>query len=732
MPKRDAKSTGPGGGPRKPAATRPSRKKTSRKKASRKRAAAGRGAADTAAIERLLRGLNEPQREAVTTLQGPLLVLAGAGTGKTRVITFRMANLLASGVPAENILAMTFTNKAAGEMRERVGQLVGQTGEGLTVSTFHSFCLEVLRAHKQEIGFAGGFSLCDGADQLTHCRAALRELHVGSKSLTPPQLSARISLLKNRVVDPEQALEQAGDTFEELVARGYRRYQDRLRAAQQLDFDDLLTELLRLYREHEEVLARHQERYQYLLVDEYQDTNQVQYDILRRLAGDRQNLCVVGDDDQSIYSWRGADITKILSFDKDYAGTKVVRLETNYRSTRDILSLANRLIVHNTDRHPKELRSHIGSGELVQAVLMKDEDYEAEYIVRQILELTRGREDAAQGTEGPRPFSDFAVLFRTAVQARCFEAELRLKDVPYRLVGGMSFFDRKEVRDLLAYLRLASHPHDEPSLLRALNAPPRGVGKTSLERALEWATAQGCSLLTAFQEAGPEARIPDAARRTVVDLAARMGQLAEQFAGDQLVALIERIVEEADYRREVTRAYPDPSEAEKRWQAVEELANMAEGYVRRSRKRSSLQGFLDEVTLIQDDRDKDDDRREQVTLMTLHASKGLEFPQVYLVGLEEGILPHGRAVAEDTIEEERRLCYVGITRAQRVLTLSYCNERARFGTRVPCHPSRFLFEIKGSEPPSDWEPALPPEEAAARRAKKKSKKGRRRRRASRA
>lgn len=650
-------------------------------------------------MAKLLEGLNPQQRAAVEQTAGPVLVLAGAGTGKTRVITVRIAHLIAKGVLPETILAMTFTNKAAGEMRERLGGLVGKDKANKVIaSTFHSYCLRTLREYAHALGFPDGFTIADSADQLSILKLALRELHIAEARVKVPEIQSRISLAKNRLETPAQLLGKAGDARHELIGEVYAKYQDVLRRSRRLDFDDLLTETLRLLRTHEGISAELRQRHRYLLVDEYQDTNGVQFEIVRALCGPERNLCVVGDDDQSIYGWRGADVSKILGFERSFPGAKVIKLEENYRSTSQILNAANRVIRNNPKRHDKTLRSALGDGEPLMAVTMRDEATEAEQIVAEIKRLVE--------TDGHR-WSDFAILFRTATQPRPFEAELRMKQVPYVLVGGMSFFDRKEVRDVLAYLRLVANPRDEASLLRIVNAPPRGVGKTTIDRVLEFATDHGISVTEAFDRATEIPKVNIKAVDAVQDLRARLSAVKKLHPkGEELVALCRRVVQEVNYEDEVKRLYPEEADFEKRWAAVEEVFNFAENYCRK-RKRPGLLGFLNELSLTATDSDSPEDaaRRQAVTLMTLHASKGLEYPRVYLVGLEEGVLPHQRAAVEDSVEEERRLAYVGITRAQRALTLSWCAERARGGQRVQRHPSRFLLEVQGKQPPEGWIPA---------------------------
>jgi DNA helicase-2/ATP-dependent DNA helicase PcrA len=669
-------------------------------------------------MSKLLAGLNPEQHRAVVTTEGPVLVLAGAGTGKTRVITVRIAHLLARKVAPENVLAVTFTNKAAAEMRERVAGLVGKKrAEELTIGTFHAFCLRALREHGTKLGLPRRFAICDASDQVTAVKGALRELKIPEATIQPGLLQSKISLLKNRLVDPEQFLAQAADDRDELIGRAYRRYEDHLRRSASLDFDDLLVFTVRLLAKSDEVRTAYQQRFRYAMVDEYQDTNGPQYEIVRSIAGGHRNLCVVGDDDQSIYGWRGADVTKILGFDKDFPDAAVVRLETNYRSTEPILAAANRVIANNPSRHEKTLRSAVGPGEPVRMRVFKDEEAEADDIVREILEDVR-KEKARYG--------DFAILFRTATQPRTFEAQLRARAVPYVLVGGMSFFDRKEVRDVLAYLRLCANPDDEVSLLRILNCPPRGIGRSTIERLLAHATAHGISAARTIRDPEAIAALPDAARSALGAFRATLDPFTKADPGRRLVDWIHQLLGAVDYKAEVTRAYPDQKTRDERWNAVQEVLNFAENHVRRT-KQPTLNAFLQELTLTAtDDRTAEDPgKRDVVTLMTLHSAKGLEFPTVYLVGMEEGLLPHARSVAEDGIEEERRLAYVGITRARWRLTMTYAASRARYGTRVESHPSRFMFEVKGEPPPKTWraidssEPVKPTTPAARKKAAKK-------------
>jgi DNA helicase-2/ATP-dependent DNA helicase PcrA len=631
--------------------------------------------------------LNPEQRKAVTTTEGPLLVLAGAGTGKTRVITYRIAHLLARGAPPGSILAVTFTNKAAAEMKERVAKLVGaDRAKGITIGTFHSICLRLLREHGEKLGFPKHFTICDESDRLAAIKAVLRDLRVGEATIHPAALGARISLLKNRLVSAADAAAAAADDLDHLVARAYGKYDERIRRARSFDFDDLLLEALRLLREAPGVREACRARWRYVMVDEYQDTNGPQYEIVREISAGHGNLCVVGDDDQSIYGWRGADVGKILHFERDFRKATVVRLETNYRSTRPILEAANAVIRNNTSRHEKSLRSALGDGTPIAVVEAEDEEKEADFVVRDILE--RLKKDKAR-------LSDIAILFRTAMQPRPFEARLRAEKIRYDLVGGMSFFDRKEVRDVLAFLKLVVNPDDEVSLLRVVNVPPRGVGDTTVDRVLEFATSEGIPASKAFERAAEIPKVPPAAAAAVLSLRNSLAAL-QGASGFDLVPTIRKALEIADYRSELLRCYPEPRVREARWAAVAEMLNFAENHVRRS-GNPSLAGFLQELTLSADDQPQaKEQRKEAVTLMTLHSAKGLEFPRVYIVGLEEGLLPHEKSVKEDGIEEERRLMYVGITRAQRHLTLTRARSRARHGRRTPSPPSRFLLEMSPS------------------------------------
>ena len=643
----------------------------------------------------LLKGLNPEQRRAVLTTDGPVLVLAGAGTGKTRVITIRTVHLMNEGTAPENILLVTFTNKAAREMRERLSKLCGDKSKEVMCGTFHSFCIRLIREHHEKLGLPKSFGICDSSDQLSAIKAQLRELRIAETSVNPRAAQSRISLYKNSLMLPEDAFKEAEDDYDIIIARCYEKYQEYLRRSRVLDFDDFLLYTHELLRDNEDVRTQLEKQFKYVMIDEYQDTNTPQYEIIRAIVKNHRNICVVGDDDQSIYGWRGADIRKILGFEKDFPGAKKVYLGTNYRSTQEIIDAANMIIKNNSSRHEKELRSAYGPGESVAILRVEDEMHEASHICGDIRHQV-SREQAH--------YRDFAILCRTAQQPRAFESELRSANIPYKLVGGQSFFDRKEVRDILSYLRVIDNPADETSFLRIVNTPPRGIGKSTVDKALAKATEQGAGAYAVFKDMHKENELPSAATKGFGKLseALRTAYTSVQ-ANDDLVSTLRKLVTDIAYHEEVARCYPDPDTAQVRWATVDELLNFAENYQRKN-ETADLNGFLQELMLEESDKD-DDDNSNAVTLMTLHAAKGLEFRNVYLVGVEEGILPHKRSAVEGTIEEERRLMYVGVTRAQRLLLMTFCTARAKFGKLQGCHPSRFLFEMKGRTPPDDWVPA---------------------------
>jgi DNA helicase-2/ATP-dependent DNA helicase PcrA len=634
--------------------------------------------------------LNPAQREVVATRSGPLLVLAGAGTGKTQVVTARIAALIGHRVAPARILGVTFTNKAATEMQQRVQALIGRHGdEHPELSTFHSLCVRILRRNIRQLGYPPAFAIYDRGDQEGVARSALRDIKVSDAVLKPGDLLYFISRWKNSCVRPEQAAAIAQNDKEHLAAAAYRRYQAALKSVGAVDFDDLLLCTEDLFEHFPQVRRDEAQRFDHLLVDEYQDTNGTQYRIVKALAEGHRNLCVVGDDDQSIYGWRGAEVTHILRFTHDWPDAKVVRLETNYRSTGQILQWSNRLIAFNKLRHKKVLRATC-QGPPPRILQLPDEVEEAKTVVGEI----QARIAAQQARAG-----DFAILFRTNEQPRAFEAELRRAKVPYVLVGGMSFYDRKEVRDILAYLKVLANPRDEISLLRIINTPPRGIGQTTVTRLTESAIAQGKPLWDLLQ---PAAHNPDgtSAGRAIAQFVNLVDRFERQMDRVSPVELAKSLIGEIRYADELARLYPESEDRQGRWEAVEEVVNAIGIYAGRS-KKPTLAGFLQDIALTGREEDSDKDsklKRDAVVLMTLHAAKGLEFPQVYLVGMEEGLLPHKRSLAdhqESAIDEERRLCYVGITRAKRVLTLTMALSRRKWGREHATIASRFLYEATG-------------------------------------
>ena len=642
--------------------------------------------------KRLLAELNPAQRQAVETLAGPLLVLAGAGTGKTRVVTYRMANLILHGTPPQRMLAVTFTRKAAGEMLARLKRLIRLRGNHCpTVGTFHSLCLEILRRHAPRLGFPRGFAIYDRGDQLGVIRSVLRELATGGVGFRPADLAALFSTWKAQGLWPHQAAAQAPDDRTHVAAMIYRRYQNALRLAGAMDFDDLLLMTERLFEEHPQVLEEEAARFDHVLVDEYQDTNPPQYRIIRRLAAPHGNFCAVGDDDQSIYSWRGAEVEHILRFRRDWPQARIVRLEENYRSTQPILDMANRVIAFNLARHPKKLRSARGPGPKPRIVAYEDEEEEARGTVAQIQAAVRSRQ--------ARP-GDHAVLFRTNDQLRPFEAELRRVGLDYTVVGSTSFFDRKEVRDLLAYLKLVQRPEDDVALLRVINTPGRGIGQQTVESLLASSVRQSRPVWRVLNDPQWLGGLSPRVQQAVKEFAALVEQLRRQArSGCEMRPLLEQLIRQTDYPREIQRISKTQDESRQRQQAVEGLLETAAAFDR-EHAAGSLREFLDQVAVADRAFATAENERfdaDKVVLITLHGAKGLEFPRVFFVGLEEGLLPHRHSLAEGdrAIDEERRLCYVGITRAQDVLVLSYCRHRTRRGRRRPSTPSRFLYEAAG-------------------------------------
>jgi DNA helicase-2/ATP-dependent DNA helicase PcrA len=648
----------------------------------------------------LLTDLNPPQRQAVTHPRGPLLILAGAGSGKTRVLAYRVAWLIRDqGVPPAHILAVTFTNKAAAEMRERVDRLVGGAiGRAMWIGTFHHICSRILRRHGDRIGVDRRFVIFDEDDQRSLIRGILKDLGLDERRFPPGVVLGLIDRAKNEAVDHLAYAAQATGFYEEIVARVFRAYQAALRERNALDFDDLLLEVLRLFREAPEVGEEYADRFQHVLVDEYQDTNRAQYLIVRALAARHRNLCVVGDDDQSIYRWRGADVRNILDFERDYPDATIVKLEQNYRSTKTILAAASGVIRHNPHRHEKSLWTANPEGEGVILYEAYDGHDEARMIAEEIKRLRDGL-----------AYRDMVVLYRTNAQSRLFEEQFLRSGIPYTIVGGVRFYERKEIRDLIAYLRLALNPADGTSLERILNVPRRGIGEVSLERLRAYAAAHGLGVLDALARPEGLALLPRAAQRAAAEFVGVIERLRDRAGRVRAAELIEQAIAETGYQAMLEAEGTD--EAYGRLENLRELVTVAQEF-EQTTGESSVEAFLQHLALVTD-LDTWQPDADRTTLMTLHSAKGLEFAVVFLAGMEEGLFPHARALDEEGgLEEERRLCYVGMTRARQRLYLSYARNRMIFGSATPGIPSRFLDEVP-AELIVRGQPSPPPPAAAA-------------------
>ena len=622
--------------------------------------------------------LNPQQLEAVKATRGPVLILAGAGTGKTRVITARIAYLLSEGVSADKILAVTFTNKAANEMRKRVAAMRENTkGSKLTICTFHALCVRILRQDIDKLGYKSTFSIYDESDQLGLIRKIITRLAAASEKLDPNVARSFISKIKNqgrKILPSEQTLEAAI----------FRRYQEELKTFNAVDFDDLLILAVQLLNEFPDVRTRWQNRFDFMMVDEFQDTNRLQLDLVRQLGGSHRNVCVVGDDDQSIYGWRGAEISNILEFERDFPNPKIVKLEQNYRSTSAILGAANSIIRHNPRRRPKSLWCENGDGQPVRLVQVPDDREEANYVVGEI--------QKQQLAEQCR-WAEFAVIFRMNAQSRLIEENLRRLHIPYRVVGGRSFFERREVKDLLAYLSCLVNPQDDVSLLRIVNTPARGIGASTIELAIQESNKTNQSVFETlisepFQHLLSQ-RTREAIRKfteLIDEFETKMSEPLTNFS-----KVVEELLLQIDYFQDLRRGCKTPEESLNREENVRELIRAIAEY--QSRSTEGLPGFLAETALDRERQEEPEKSADGVTLITFHAAKGLEFSQVFLLGLEEGLLPHSRSKLEGNLDEERRLFYVGITRAKRGLTVTHCTNRLKYGSPAPCHPSSFLKDL---------------------------------------
>lgn len=623
--------------------------------------------------------LNPQQREAVKTIHGPVLILAGAGTGKTRVITMRIAYMVEEGINPGNIVALTFTNKAANEMRARIGAMVSPAAaKAITMGTFHAFCVRLLRQHAEAVGYKSNFAIYDQSEQQGLVKKVLSRLLVKEENYDSGVALSRISRAKNHGLS-------MGDPHETLDGALYQLYHDELRAMNAMDFDDLLLKAVELLEQHEDVRQAVQRKFSYVMVDEFQDTNALQMRLLRALVPPPHHICVVGDDDQSIYGWRGADITNINEFESFFPSPKIIKLEENYRSSTPILHTANSLIRHNVGRRGKNLWSGNKGSDRVRLVITDDEKEEAEVIADEVL-----RENSC-GTK----WDDFAVLFRTNDQSRVLESEFRKKKIPYRVVGARSFFDRRDVKDLVAYLTAIANPDDDIAVLRILNTPTRGIGGGTAELAREHSTKMKRSVFAALRDREFHLHLSDRARTAVLGFV----DTIERFRGlactplTSYGPLAERLLFEIGYSSHLKKLAKTDEDLETLELGVKQFLDSLKSFDERARGES-LQAFLDEVSLNDDREDKDDiEKKTGVCLITMHAAKGLEFPVVYLPGLEQGILPHKRSIDEGRVDEERRLLYVGITRAMRKLTLSHCRYRTKWGQKQTCMPSTFLKEL---------------------------------------
>lgn len=639
-------------------------------------------------VESILKGLNPQQKKAVQITEGPLLVVAGAGSGKTSVLTRRIAYLVAEkGIAPWNILAITFTNKAATEMKEREYKLLGQQADGIWMSTFHALCVRILRRDAEKIGYSSNFSIADSAEQLTLIKHIQKEQNINPKMYEPRRILSAISNGKNDLLTPNAFSASAASPFEKITAQVYQEYQKRLKNDQIMDFDDLIMQTLVLFKKAPTVLHYYQNKFRYLLVDEYQDTNQAQYELCHALAAQYKNICVVGDADQSIYGWRGANMENIMNFEQDYHddGVQTVKLEQNYRSTGHILAAANAVIKNNRNRKAKKLWTDQGEGAKVTYYRAQSGDDEAHFLIAKIQEEVK---------EKKRSYHDFAVLYRTNAQSRTVEESFVKSNVPYQIVGGHKFYDRKEIMDIMAYLKLVANPSDSMSFNRIINTPKRGIGPVSVRRFMDFARDNGLSILGAFDHISMSGVTARAGAR-LSDFGAKLRD-AINFAKDHTVTgLTEKILQDFGYTAALKAEHT--IEAETRLENLDEFLSVTkrfdDEYEENDDAENALSDFLSEVSLLsdQDDLANNDD---QVALMTLHAAKGLEFPVVFLVGMEDGLFPLSRALMEDDqLEEERRLAYVGITRAKRELFLTNAYSRMMYGRMQNNPPSRFLAEI---------------------------------------
>ena len=627
--------------------------------------------------------LNPRQKEAVEHTEGPLLILAGAGSGKTRAITMRTAYLIYTGVRAGSVVAVTFTNKAAKEMKERVKSMVKGKNGTPVVSTFHSLCLKILRREIEHLGYRKDFTIYDTSEQVSLLRNILSDIKFYDRSFKAESILERISRTKNDFAPPDTV--SLDDPVEEVSAMLYPRYREALKALNALDFDDLLLLTLKLFREHPVVLEKYRERFRYIMVDEYQDTNRVQYDFIKLLAGERRNLCVVGDDDQSIYGWRGADLGNILDFEKDFPGTVTVRLEQNYRSFGHILKAANGVIINNRRRMEKSLWTEKGDGPKVNILKAVDTEGEAEWVADRISMIRFERNI---------PYEDFAVIYRANIFSKPFEEAMRRQRIPYSVVGGTSYFEHKEIKDLAAYLKIIANPSDDLSLLRAASVPKRGLGPSALSALSDFARSNALSLIDVFGKASGVPSLSQKAAASAEALSELIGRYRDMFKnGTKMGKTLKALIEEINYRNYISGLYKTPEAAFRRIENIDGFIESITHY-ESGEESPSLHGFLETMALTDLMEEKEEKSSHGITLISFHSSKGLEFPVVFIAGVEEDILPHKKSADRDEdIEEERRLFYVGITRAMNELYITYTDRRSKYGKEKPSVPSRFLKEI---------------------------------------
>ena len=637
--------------------------------------------------------LNDSQKEAVYHINGPMLALAGAGSGKTRVITERIAYLIKQGIEPYNILAVTFTNKAATEMRERITALLKEKPKNLIISTFHSFCVRVLKQEIEKLGYKNNFTIYSSSDAKTLIRSILRELKINTLSYDEGLFAWYIDRYKNNLLKPYEV--EPREEIEKTAKRVYEVYQNYLKGYNALDFNDLINLTIDLYINYPEVLDKYQERFKYIMVDEYQDTNFAQYKLIRLLASKYRNIAVVGDDDQSIYAFRGADVSNILSFENEYPDAKVITLNTNYRSTKAILEAAYAVISNNTNRKDKQVIAFGDDGTPPTIMPLEDEREEAAFIADNIQHYAVSKN---------LNYENFAILFRMNAQSRLFEEALRLRGIPYKVVGAFQFYDRKEIKDILAYLNLFVNSHDEVSLIRVINIPKRGIGSVAINTLNEISIQKNQSLYDTLLDYENIDNIPPKAKAGIKDFIEIIEHYNNLFTVDKndierpkLYENINKFLDVIAYHNEVLNSSDTKEQGSKKIENIESLLNGIAEYEKQN-KNATLKNYLDRILLMSIEESNEEDKKTGVMLMSIHSAKGLEFPYVYICGMEDGIMPHHKSLAEDALEEERRLCYVAMTRAKKHLTLTYCLKRKKMGKDVDCTPSVFLDEMEKGMP----------------------------------